>query len=181
MNAPTLVTRTIDSITVEWLPLTGNSTGNSSIISYDLRWDSGSGQTIYQLSDSLVTNYTVTGLTGGINYTFMVRAMNIYGYGAYSSNVTIEASDVPQVMAILNTSIVSGTYIRVQWTAPFDSYDPITAYSIMFQKADGTFVHDATDCPGTNTSLLYCDIQMLSLITLTGLTQGSLIRVIGSA
>ena len=74
MNPPVLVSRTIDSITIQWAALIGTNTGNSPIISYDLRWDSASGQTIYQLTDSLVTNYTVTGLTGGFNYTFKVRA-----------------------------------------------------------------------------------------------------------
>jgi len=45
-------------------------------------------------------------LTGGINYSFQVRARNIYGYGDFSFVTIIAASDVPEVMAIIVTSIV---------------------------------------------------------------------------
>jgi hypothetical protein len=120
-------------------------------------------------------------LTGGVNYKFKVRSRNIYGYGAYSSETTIEASDVPLVMAILSTSIVSSTKVRTTWTAPFDSYEPITEYQIMFLKSDGTYAEDTTNCDGTDVNTLYCDIEMNEIRTLTGLTQGTLIQVIGRA
>lgn len=65
-----------------WTALTGTQTGNSPILSYNLYWDNGSGSAIYELTDSFVTTFTVTGLTGGSNYIFKVRARNVYGYGA---------------------------------------------------------------------------------------------------
>jgi len=61
--------------------LTGTQTGNSPILSYNLYWDNASGSTVYELEDELVTTFTVTGLTGGQNYSFKVRARNVYGYG----------------------------------------------------------------------------------------------------
>jgi len=47
----------------------------------------------------------LTGLTGGTFYKFQVRASNIYGYGERSDVSIIEASDVPDVMAIMSTRI----------------------------------------------------------------------------
>jgi len=34
-------------MTITWTALTGSATGNSAILSYDLRWDSASGSAIY--------------------------------------------------------------------------------------------------------------------------------------
>ena len=72
-------------MTVAWTSLTGTATGNSAITAYDLRWDSASGSTIYLLSESLITSFTVTGLTAGTTYKYKVRGKNIYGYGTYST------------------------------------------------------------------------------------------------
>jgi Fibronectin type III domain len=83
---------------VDWTALTGTSTGGSTILTYNLYWDNNSGSPTLFLLDSLVTSETITGLTVGSNYIFKVRAKNIYGYGPFSSSVTIMASDVPSTM-----------------------------------------------------------------------------------
>jgi len=59
----------------------------------------------------------------------------------------IEASDVPEVMQILTTSI-EGTRFKFTWVAPFDNYDPVSEYEIMIKTSDGTFYKDAVNCPG---------------------------------
>jgi len=82
MNTPTVVLQTDTTITVQWTALTGTQTGNSPILSYNLYWDNSSGTAVYELTDSFVTTFTVTGLTGGQNYIFKVRARNVYGYGS---------------------------------------------------------------------------------------------------
>jgi hypothetical protein len=65
-------------------------------LSYNLYWDNASGTTVYELVDSLVTSFTVTGLTGGLNYSFKVRARNVYGYGQqFSTELLVQASDLP--------------------------------------------------------------------------------------
>jgi len=81
MAAPTIVLQTDTTIKVKWVELIGTQTGNSPILSYNLYWDNASGTTVYELLDALVTEFTVTGLTGGQNYSFKVRARNVYGYG----------------------------------------------------------------------------------------------------
>lgn len=130
MSAVTLTASTRDSMTVAWSALSGSAAGNSEVTGYDLRWDSASGSTIYQLSESLSTSYTVTGLTAGITYKYKVRAKNIYGYGTYSTDVSFIASDVPSVMAILSTSLVSSTKVRISWTAPVANFAAIDQYDI---------------------------------------------------
>lgn len=93
-------------MTVRWTPLVAPKTGNSDIITYNLYWDNGVGDVTIELIDSLVTEYSLVGLTGGTLYQYKVRAQNIYGYGDFSDAQSIEASDVPDVPAIIETSIV---------------------------------------------------------------------------
>ena len=81
MTPPSLVIRTTEMITINWSPLVAPLNGNSAILSYDLFWDNALGSLTIELTDSLVTTYTVTGLTAGALYSFQVRARNIYGYG----------------------------------------------------------------------------------------------------
>lgn len=95
MNMPTLVFGTDYSVEVQWIPLTNSATGDSPILSYNLYWDNGSGATTIELCDTLVTQFTVTELQGGVNYLFKVRATNIYGYGAFSDEFSITAATQP--------------------------------------------------------------------------------------
>ena len=79
MNTPSRGTSTtISQIQVNWLPLSATADmGGSTILSYHLQWDAGSGSsgttTWYDLiglsADSTALTYTVTsGITGGNNY-----------------------------------------------------------------------------------------------------------------
>jgi hypothetical protein len=60
-----------------------------------------------ELCDTLVTSFVVTGLTGGIDYQFKVRARNIYGYGDFSDVFVVEASDLPGKPTIPTVSLSS--------------------------------------------------------------------------
>lgn len=72
-TVPTLVTdlaagtdTSESQIQVDWSALTGDDTGNSAIISYQLLWDNGAAITpAIELTDSLVYTYTVTGVIAG--------------------------------------------------------------------------------------------------------------------
>lgn len=118
---------------VDWSALAFPNDGDSSILSYNLVWDAGSGTTNQNLvglaSNYLSTTYSITsGITSGTTYSFKVRALNIYGWSsAYSAIATITASDVPSQMAILTTSL-STTFVRFTWTAPASNGDAIDAY-----------------------------------------------------
>lgn len=77
-------------IQVVWNELTGNSTGGSPILSYNLEmqiagvWTELVGQTTYyQWTSFLMQTNIVTGVT----YTFRIRGRNKWGYGEYSDNL----------------------------------------------------------------------------------------------
>jgi hypothetical protein len=125
MDPPTQLVSTDTTIQVEWLPLvTGSGIGNSEIFSYNLYWDNGTGSTSIELVDELTQQFTVTGLQGGLNYKFKVRALNIYGYGEFSDEYVVEASDMPGrselPIVTLNTQNVV-----ITWVAPWSHFNTI--------------------------------------------------------
>jgi hypothetical protein len=62
-----------------------------------------------------VTTFTVTGLTGGKNYSFKVRARNVYGYGQqFSSELIVQASDLPGQPNIVSVGLDS-TNVVISW------------------------------------------------------------------
>jgi hypothetical protein len=97
-------------VVVEWGAVTdaGLPTGNSAVTAYELLWDNGdSGLTTFvplTLTTDLATSHTIVGVTEGASYRFVVRAVNIYGTGADSSEATIRASDVPSRMNTVSTT-----------------------------------------------------------------------------
>lgn len=124
---------TESQIVVSWTaPSTTSETGGSAITAYELLWDAGDGATpdtvLVALSSlSTDTSYSVTsGLTEGNDYIFMVRAKNIYGEGAYSDEITITASAVPDTMNTITTSVVSGN-VKLDFTPPNNNGDVLTS------------------------------------------------------
>lgn len=85
------------TVTMNWIALSGADAGNSDVIAYSLYWDNGvtTGTADTELTDALVTSFTVNGVTGGQAYRFRVRARNIYGYGPYSAETTVIPDDAP--------------------------------------------------------------------------------------
>lgn len=118
-----------------------------------------------ELVDSLVTEFTVSGLTGGINYKFKVRAQNIYGYSDFSTEFLLEASDYPGKPPIVTVGL-SGTDVIISWQAPSSHFAVIDSYQVVFLTADGNFVEDLTNCDGSNVIIvnaLSCTIPMLDV------------------
>lgn len=90
MAVPVKVSGDQTQITLSWTALSSSAdTGNSAITAYQLYWDNGSGSTSVLIYSGTGTTTTVTGLTSGTNYKFMVLAQNVYGFGSESSEVTI--------------------------------------------------------------------------------------------
>lgn len=119
--------------------------------------------------NGLATTYTVSGVSGGSQYKFAVKAKNIYGFGTISSELVVTPSDVPG-KASIPTTANSGTDVVVTWTAPSDHQSSIDAYEVMFKKADGTFSTELTACDGSNSGIVSartCSVPMDTLRTLT--------------
>lgn len=101
MTSPTRVsTSTAARFDLSWTALTSPATGGSSILSYQLEWDSGTNgvtwSTIVGLSPfTTATTFSVTGsssgLTAGQSYGFRVSAYNIFGWGSASTPAYIKA------------------------------------------------------------------------------------------
>lgn len=109
---------------------------------------------------------------------FKVRAYNIYGYGAFSNELTIVPSDVPDKVGI-PTVTLSTTSVIVSWSAPDAHSSPIDYYEINFLKSDGLYGTDAINCPGTGAQAtsLSCSVPMTAIVSFTGLTVDTLIQV----
>ena len=104
-----------NQIEVNWLALTTPlEIGNSPILSYMLLWDNNSGSVDITVTDSDTLTSLITGLDQGNDYKFKVSARNIYGYGPFSDEVTIRASDVPDAMSMVNIISVAQE-LKIVW------------------------------------------------------------------
>jgi hypothetical protein len=180
MAVPVTVTVTEAQIDLSWSALASPADGNSAVLAYNLYWDNGSGTTAIALLDALSTTLSVPGLTGGTYYRFKVRARNIYGPGAFSTELVVLASDLPAQVDIPTVTIAtSATDVVVAWTAPEAHAAVIDQYQVLLLKSDGTYsTHAETGCDGTDvTAPLTCDIPMTTIVTVTGMAVDTLIRV----
>jgi len=113
---------------------------------------------------------------------FKIRALNIYGWGDFSSEFTITASDVPSQMAIVTTSLVLDT-VRIDFDLPSNNGESIDTFDILILESDGiTYTADPTSCNGESDANIkaneYCDIPMSTLTSAPfSLPYNSLIQV----
>ena len=148
MGPISVVSKTETMIELAWSEVSGVATGNSVITAYKLYWDDNSGSTDIMLTYGATTvTYTVFGTTGGLEYKFKVTASNIYGEGEASDELSQIASDVPDQLEIIQTSI-SGTVVIFDWTAPHDNHKAILEYDIIFLSATGAYLNEPTYCDG---------------------------------
>jgi hypothetical protein len=103
--------------------------GGSQVTSYNLQWDEASnGATWKNLlgfsPSSLVLTATLTnGVSGGLTYKFRVRAQNVNGWGAFSTETSIKAAQMPNQMDSVTTSIdVPTGGVLIAWIMPHDGY-----------------------------------------------------------
>jgi len=90
-------------------------TGGTQILSYNVQWDLGSDgahfSTLvgYSTTYSFNTYSTSANLQAGKTYQIKVRAKNYWDWGPFSEVLTIKASDVPEKMDPVMTSIDPAT------------------------------------------------------------------------
>ena len=185
MAKPTMDPLSTDkTLIMNWIAISGANAGNSPVIAYSLLWDAGNAgaNTFTELTDALVTSFTVNGVQGGLTYRFKVRARNIYGYGPASDATSVVPQDAPGKTAIptvlLNSTVP--TEVQVSWDQPNNHSADITAYEILFMKANGDFVLELTRCDGTLATVVAtrtCSVPMGTIRNLTLIPRDGLIRV----
>jgi hypothetical protein len=172
MGSPTEDSATSSTqIVLTWAELTSTvDTGGTTITSYELAWDGGTGDTSwpalkgYSSPDTAIT-YTASSVTAGDSYQFKLRAQNALGWGDYGPIITVIPSSVPDQMATVTTSVQS-VYAKITWSAPGANGADITSYKILIAQSDGTMTEEATYCPGSDATLMsnaYCLVPMVAL------------------
>lgn len=165
--------------------------GGSTVTSYNLEWNQGSGTQFYEVSgetsDSMDRLVTVGSLTGGQTYTFRYRVRNIHGWSPdYSPEIAIMAAEKPSAPAAPTTAL-SGTSAAITWVAPSENGSPILSYLIEIQGSDGTWHQDTVYCDGGDPTIVSgttCSIPLTTLADTTGdfaLAPGALVAVRVSA
>lgn len=121
-----------ESIGLTWQE--GASNGGSSIIDYRISYDNGiDGNLVILASNVVETQYTASGLTSDIIYTFKIEARNAYGYSGYSSDISIRAASVPDAPTSLqnDASVTKATQIGLTWSdGPSSGGSPVLDYRI---------------------------------------------------
>ena len=170
-------------ITVSYPPPTDN--GGSPITTIVLEWNVGVAggpwlPLVGSTTPSLVTTFTVHGVSSGATHMFRHRADNIFGQGAYSTPVAIRAATYPDQMVPVITSVVAGSKVKIDWTPPNPRGDSVTSYKITIKTKTGTYLEDTTNCDGTNALIVaqtFCEIPLSRLQEpgFTSLSQGDLV------
>lgn len=159
-------------IEVLWGTLDGpNNNGGSEILSYNLRWDSGSGVEVDLVgySTPYLHNYlTVTsGVTAGGLYVFRYRAKNMYGWGPFSEPVTLKAARQPEQITPPPVTVIENSYVKITWDYPEDNADSVVEYEILLRGGDyAKFFLETTFCDGKNPAVVlmrYCHVPMTTL------------------
>ena len=129
--------------------------GGSAITSYHLQWDYGTNEGDWQDLVGFNSNYLSTSyiLTSGVlpnkKYNFKVRGKNIYGFGDYTDPFPIYTRQEPAQVTNVATEN-DGLDVLISWDEPFDNYEIITDYYILFRDVNGVYHDYNTTCDGMN-------------------------------
>ena len=129
--------------------------GGSDVVSYSVRYRTGSGAwTVVTASTALA--HTVSGLSKNVAYEFQVQATNETGNSPWSGSVRGTTSTTVPAAPTGLTFATTRTTIAASWTAPSDTGGlPIEAYGFAI-LIDGQFDNGLTD---SLSSHLFEDLQ----------------------
>ncbi|NDD96778.1 MAG: hypothetical protein EBZ93_04670, partial [Actinobacteria bacterium] len=145
-----------DRVTLSWGVAVDD--GGSPIVGYRIRFSSGANSNpttvLADIVDPTQRSYTVTGLTAGTAYTFVVDSVNMdgatYRYSDYGAQISVTPTATPSAVTTLTTntsntvtitnpdgSTGTGTYLTVTWGAPNAPGDVATIVYRVELSADG--------------------------------------------
>jgi len=149
--APQLVSgsRSASGFIISWgIP---QDSGGLPVLGYRLYRDNGAGDAIAVLlwngeGQPHITSFSVTGLSGGSFYRFVVTAVNGAGESKSSPTLSLPAGTEPSSMGILQRDIsfaLSLNSVALTWSPPAnDGGSPITGYLLRYDDGDyGEFVN----------------------------------------
>jgi hypothetical protein len=144
-------------VTVSWSAPT--SIGSGVITGYKAKAVSDTAKSCQWTTGNL--SCTITGLTNGTAYTFMVSASNGAGPGAYSqASGTVTPATVPGAPSNVTASLASGAgvapSVTVSWTAPASNGGAIVSgYTVTSSPAGGSCTAPGTLTCTINAGLSY--------------------------
>ncbi len=163
-------------VTVSWTA--PSDTGGADITDYTVYWDTVAAVTTdtttkKSTGNGSVTSLTITGLTNGLSYYFIVTATNSIGESVASTAVSATPATVPEVPTDVETA-PGNTEVTVSWTAPSDTGGAdITDYTVYWGTEATVTVAPDTNKKSTGTA----DTSL----TITGLTNGTMYYFIVTA
>ncbi|WP_420626091.1 fibronectin type III domain-containing protein [Candidatus Poriferisodalis sp.] len=178
-GAPTIDRATSDGANVHVRWSAPSNDGGADITGYDLRRirsdapDKADGNWIgiSGVWTSGALEYTVEGLTDGVEYDFQLRADNSAGAGFWSATVNNTDPDPPGATGLRDFSEETPNQLRVSWRPPADDGGaPPTHYDLRYIRSDAP---DKADDNWTPVDDLTGDLEY----TITGLTSGVNYRV----
>jgi hypothetical protein len=114
-GAPTSLVATAGDTSAS-IAFTAPSTGGSVITNYQYSIDNGSNYTAFSPADT-ASPVSITGLTNGIAYTILLKAVNAAGTSSASSSVSVTPCTVPGAPTI-GTATAGNTVASIAFTPP---------------------------------------------------------------
>jgi uncharacterized membrane protein len=138
-----------------------NAPSGFTITSYKIDYKAGSGSytTLVTTSgtNATKTNYSNTGLTTGVQYSYKIYAINSVGTSVASAEITATpyASSVgflPGSPTGLVATPISPTQASLSWNAPSNGGYPITGYKIEYRVGAGSYAELIPTTSSTSTT-----------------------------
>lgn len=120
------------------------------MLDYTLYFDQGGASYVVLASQISGTSYTATGLTSNVQYKFKVVARNIVGISAFSSEVQILCSRIPDAPVNLqnNGAVTTSSIIGFTWSAgASNGGSPVIDYRISSDQASNSWITIASGVP----------------------------------
>jgi chitodextrinase len=142
-GTPTLSagTATISTVDLSWTAVGDDGLSGGTVARYELRISSISSSSVRDIVPTQAPGgtetLTVSSLSGGVSYTFDVRAIDDAGNASSWSNAVTVTTAVDQPPPAVLLALASGSppttnSITFQWTVPPDDSGPIAGYQVRY-------------------------------------------------
>ena len=122
---------------------------DSSVFSYELQIDNGQGGAYTSVggytTETMDTEYTITGLTAGLVYRLRYRTLNYVGWSSFSPTLYALVATVPSAPAAVDLSSATSSSISLLFHESFDNGGAhITSYELWMDDGYGTAFSQVT-------------------------------------